>query len=538
MVNSLEITLAGVNDELHTEWLIKSFQKDIEIASISEINQPLDSKSLKEFWAENINSCRFVYGDIVIWTPYLQVLRALIVESVIKSNPIGFDEALLLSDNAYITALNEIQHINIETNKVNIQLGENPIRTRKDKSLSFENILETLKASFKFDHSLKYDSVSELEIQIQIRTILNNYDSRFKIPFEHVNSIVIVGGNKNSNSSEIADYFQSQHSYIRLNADYFCDNRAVSFNKIDKQCRNFVYNLEEFIQFNPFSRAYVIEATLDSNTFASLKSLLGEIVILLDDKDLNQNVESRWSKADRLAVKYSENSEMKKIISAPAIINSQANEITEKILDYFTEEKEAINLIAIGGSAGLGNYRANWSDIDVLMVIKDENFISIVSKLPVVLSELRNTSISVFTQNEIYRMAVPPKIAFMIKLLSENYLSPFFQSKEFKLPRVDLARERQWAMAELIIVIDRLRRYLQDRPIRKRAVYKYCTLICRLMLRIYGDEKIDESDVLTAFRINFKCNAVITLEKMGPAIEEEHLVKEALNLSDWLANFQ
>lgn len=164
------------------------------------------------------------------------------------------------------------------------------------------------------------------------------------------------------------------------------------------------------------------------------------------------------------------------------------------------------------GSAGLGAYIPGWSDVDVVIVAQSSLTItSLVEQLRGLDREIGNITVSLITNRELERYDFPPKIMFGLMLVGRHLIEPWQVHSGFEPTLLLSGSQFPAGDSELPIVVERCRRYLQADSLKVRAVYKYCVLIARLLMRRLGLDVVQEQELLEV------CAEAIEMPELRPS---------------------
>jgi hypothetical protein len=192
-------------------------------------------------------------------------------------------------------------------------------------------------------------------------------------------------------------------------------------------------------------------------------------------------------------------------------------------------------LLALTGSSVDGRYQPGWSDIDVVLVVDSPLLDKFVDAVKQFGATWPDTSTALLSTSELRSGRVPPKVDYVLRQLNSGSIKAQYRRHAGDLPVLTDNERRLAADFEMNIVLERCRRYLLTDPLRERAVYKYCTLLARLMLRSeIGADPSREEDVLATFHDIFHVEHLSRLATSGHALSADDLRSAALHLTEWI----
>lgn len=158
-------------------------------------------------------------------------------------------------------------------------------------------------------------------------------------------------------------------------------------------------------------------------------------------------------------------------------------------------------LILVTGSATNPDWRAGWSDID-LMVVRDDLPLGWVRRmLPVPLPHDVKIGLSAFTTDEVLNLQVPPRVLHVLHGLAHDGRGVLYARSGLALPVPDLGAVDRGSRSDLPLVIMRLRRLATENPLDLRALYKHVALAMKIILRADGIETDSCGETAELFRV-------------------------------------
>ncbi|WP_433501729.1 nucleotidyltransferase domain-containing protein (plasmid) [Sphaerimonospora sp. CA-214678] len=173
----------------------------------------------------------------------------------------------------------------------------------------------------------------------------------------------------------------------------------------------------------------------------------------------------------------------------------------DSMLAALTSPAPYVQMIAVTGSGGRGEFRSGWSDLDVLLVADPAATPRIAAALRQERDRLDGVKLglSVITPGEIRAGALTSRLLYAITSITAGEVPVLWAVPGFRLPHPDgrmvAARNRH----EGATAAFGLRRALLAYPIDIRVVYKTAALLAKIVLRCEGQVQPSDADALEAF---------------------------------------
>lgn len=146
------------------------------------------------------------------------------------------------------------------------------------------------------------------------------------------------------------------------------------------------------------------------------------------------------------------------------------------------------HLVAPTGSAASGQWTADWSDLDMLVVAKHEQHPR-VTTLALDLDRTLTTQgmvklgLTLLTPGELGAHRLQPRVTFALHQMGEAAAPVLRRSADLSLPRIPTAELLKAGEADLPLVIVTLRRLVCAAEPDVKGILKHVALACRLLLR-------------------------------------------------------
>lgn len=391
----------------------------------------------------------------------------------------------------------------------------------------------------------EYDAVLDigdapiLDVQQQLRTQLATCVEVQPLPDGVLNRLWVLGGLSESGKSTVGELLRDEHGVTRLKIGYLLEVAALRAGVVDpyerwpeqQQAERLT---EEVLRFAATSKARSIslESAHRLEATAHLKRIWGERcqVVYVDadmatrarratepEAQLRQRDATKLGRgADRIADiadHVIDNSgplstlklALDRIVGADVPTGTPAPrppttkpEWLKQTTDHLIDEKVA--LVLATGSTGTANWRAGWSDLDLLVVRETAPTTWLrhaAGNLPA--TDGIKVGLSVFTTADISALRVPPRVVQALRYASDGR-GVLYRRPGYRSPVPTRTHADRTSRGELGLVLMTTRRLLAaDRP-DVRSIHKHLVLLAKILLRADGIDRDDAEGVVQAFR--------------------------------------
>lgn len=206
----------------------------------------------------------------------------------------------------------------------------------------------------------------------------------------------------------------------------------------------------------------------------------------------------------------------------------------KNIYEFYDEVKTILKrnlmLFMVTGSAGIGKIHKNWSDIDILIVIRYYN-ISDIKRINEVINRLSNIKIgtTIYSQKEFSNGMIDGKTMYSLLNVYAKNLYFNYYNKKLKIPIITLEMMKQKHIMLLPDYIHKLKRLVYVNDYDKKAIIKTMNLIMKIYVVQKNVIPKEYEDVFSKFSslYNFEnFNITGELNSNVISIEFENYIKK------------
>ena len=206
----------------------------------------------------------------------------------------------------------------------------------------------------------------------------------------------------------------------------------------------------------------------------------------------------------------------------------------ELIFNYIVELKnslkENLKLVLLIGSSSSGNIVSGWSDIDIIVVLKEYKmeYVDIIKKLVERYDiKIGNT---IYSLNEFENKRIDPKTYYYLLLVQENYIKIQYKSNDIMIPQISIDECKQEYQAWLMEHIHSYKRIwlykeITDKNIRE--IFKNTYLIMKAILIINNYRPQNYKEVFSLYSKKFKYKK-LNFEKFIKDYQNENYNREEI----------
>ncbi|GIH73034.1 hypothetical protein Mth01_52870 [Sphaerimonospora thailandensis] len=173
----------------------------------------------------------------------------------------------------------------------------------------------------------------------------------------------------------------------------------------------------------------------------------------------------------------------------------------DSVLTTLTSSAPRVQMIAVTGSGGRGEYRIGWSDLDVLFVADATATLHIRVALRQTRDQLDGVKLglTVITPGEIRAGALTSRLLYAITSIAAGKAPVLWAAPGFRLPHPDTRMVAARNRHEGATAAFGLRRILLADPVDIRTAYKTAGVLAKIVLRCEGQMHYSDADALEAF---------------------------------------
>jgi hypothetical protein len=490
----------------------------------------------------------------------LMLRNVCIATSIAKDLP--FEESIKIVNKIFSSncdfGLEDFRILLLYNNDVTESVNNLILREREPVDSRYLNYQKNLYRLILDDHlSNQYnltiftEGKSILQIQNEIRNFLTeNIDTVSINPlFKNIHKIWGIGGLSESGKSITGEYLKYKHGFERKKISYFLSNaqRSKSIKNVYEYDDKFISNclieeLELFCRNHSDCENISIESLHRYDFTKELKIFFGnKFLIFFLKASLELRAERSFSTREQVIRKDKEKTERgaekieniadlvfdntKTKLSLLFFIDNGVLEIYPKKLEavkvsnlnfgnaalrgkienFLTSlEDTSIKLISITGSGGLGHWRKDWSDIDVLVVGENDSLDKCKELSKIFDSFSFKTSITMYNLKEFNSTYLKHGTIRAKRLITSGKLKPIYVSDSFSIKVSPNNKYLLNEMEDLSIILPALRKLIVSDENNYRQIFKHIILIMKICLRTEGIEVESDLEVIAKFNEHHK----------------------------------
>ncbi len=189
--------------------------------------------------------------------------------------------------------------------------------------------------------------------------------------------------------------------------------------------------------------------------------------------------------------------------------NEYSNVISDYVKKMKNELREELSLLLVIGSSSSSKVMVNWSDIDVILVVKNYNF-DIVDKIKDI-SKCFPVKIgtTIYSEKEFINKKIDPKTYYHLYLLNNKKIDLQFIKEGFEIPQISFDEIKNTHVPYLNWRMHIYKRYFLYDSLNKeqiKTIYKMTYLIMKAILILdgYTPKNYDEVFKIYAKNYNFE----------------------------------
>lgn len=349
----------------------------------------------------------------------------------------------------------------------------------------------------------------------------------------NIGVVIAFGGLSESGKSSSAEYLRYATGSYRFKMGFLLESAAARAGvgdpyMLDARCQAelIVGELSVFADAHVEARRFTIESVHSDTLIAAAKDILGnrlrivyvdvpfdirvtrsgmsaEAVRMKDEIKLGRGGQGVASVADHVVDNggslFALYGHLRRIAGddqsvPPRLASANALGLPDAIataVGAFTDgvaDAAKTHLVAPTGSAASGEWTADWSDLDMLVVAEHEGHPR-VATLALDLDRILTAQgkvrlgLTLLTPGELGAHRLQPRVTFAVHQIGEGAAPVLRRSADLSVPRIPTAELLMAGEADLPLVIVTLRRLVCAAEPDVKGVYKHVALACRLLLR-------------------------------------------------------
>lgn len=186
--------------------------------------------------------------------------------------------------------------------------------------------------------------------------------------------------------------------------------------------------------------------------------------------------------------------------------NSYSNVINEYVKKMKEELNENLSMLLIIGSSSSDKVMENWSDIDVILVVKKYNF-ELIEKIKKIVKVFPiKIGTTIYTETEFFEKKIDPKTYYHIFLLQKGEIELQYKRNGFIIPKITFDEIKQTHTPYLYWRLHTYKRmFLYDELSKEqyRVLFKTTYLIMKAKLILSGELPKNYDDVFKLYSKKF-----------------------------------
>jgi hypothetical protein len=399
-------------------------------------------------------------------------------------------------------------------------------------------ILDLQTANGDYDAVLVRGDSSVLDVQRQLRAVLAEHGVPVRpLPASAPERVWALGGMSESGKSTAGELLAAEHGATRLKIGWLLQTAALRAGVTDpydawNERAQAAHLAEEILLFCAANKVDTlsVESLHRNESTCYLRQLLGPIcqVVYFDagpDVRAARTDEGAAELAARDAVKAGRGADRITELADIVLDNSgplaglklalpslgtvraagapadwapvTSRPWLEKVRRHLVDEDTALLLAT--GTTGAGEWRAGWSDLDLLLV-RDDFPLEWLRTVPGTLPDSGGVKVglTMLSTAELDGARVPPRVVHALCAAADG-TGILHRRTEYLPPYPSGAADDRAARGELGLVLMTSRRLLAAALPDIRALHKHLVLIAKILLRAGGTDLDDADDVLTVF---------------------------------------
>ncbi len=198
--------------------------------------------------------------------------------------------------------------------------------------------------------------------------------------------------------------------------------------------------------------------------------------------------------------------------------------------------KEKILLFIIGGSCGREAVHRGWSDIDILIVLKEYKYNYVKELQKFILAYPIKVGTTIYSQKEFEAGRIDGKTMYSMYLLENNILKANYYNENLKLPIVTIKMLQDNDSRMILEAEHKLKRLLHDINLDKKSIIKTLTLIMKVNLIKKDIIPTKYEDIFYDFAEQFNIQHYDISKDLNKDEIKEELILYAIKVIELISN--
>ena len=215
-------------------------------------------------------------------------------------------------------------------------------------------------------------------------------------------------------------------------------------------------------------------------------------------------------------------------------------EYKQIILDFYNNILKILNdkllLFVIGGSCGRESVHEGWSDIDILIVLKEYKYSYVKEIQKIVYTYNIKVGTTIYSKKEFEAGRIDGKTMYSMYLLENDLLKANFYDKHLKLPKVTLKMLKENDSRMILEAEHKLKRLLHDINIDKKSIIKTLALIMKVNLIKKDIIPTKYEDIFYDFAEQYNIEAYDIEKDLNKEEIKEELILYAIKVIELISN--
>lgn len=216
------------------------------------------------------------------------------------------------------------------------------------------------------------------------------------------------------------------------------------------------------------------------------------------------------------------------------------NEYKKIIIDFYRNTleilKEKILLFVVGGSCGRESVHEDWSDIDILIVLKEYKYEYVKKLQKVIYTYPIKVGMTIYSQKEFEAGRIDGKTMYTMYLLENDILKATYYNEKLNLPIVTLQMLQDNDSRMILEAEHKLKRLLHNINLDKKSIIKTLTLIMKVNLIKIDIIPTKYEDIFYDFAKNFNIEYYDISKDLNKDEIKEELILYSIKIIELISN--
>ncbi|MET4424256.1 hypothetical protein [Bradyrhizobium sp. RT3a] len=388
-----------------------------------------------------------------------------------------------------------------------------------------------------------------ISIQNKLREIVGDqFNKSITKMFQHLERLWLIGGMSESGKSTAAEILSQKHGFLRLKFEYLAymseqklglTSNAFYDQNDDLIAERMLYSLDDFLRYHYYIPCASLESIHRYGVAKFFKFALGDrativftetpdylrrqrahenqVVLESRDREKTERGAPRVAQiadvvidnsGDRFSLEFQiarAVSRERKMISLPSdgtdpvgIPVELENLLNQLSVELATGQYPNVLYACATGSLAYDRWVANWSDVDVLMILRSfaERDLAPVTELIQSYELPVKIALSIVLMSEIEAGLVSGAVLHRLRRAATGDVFVLSAATPVDLPQLTIEADAEASMSDLFTAIVMLRRAVAFNEIDVHAVFKQAAIAAKVMLRSEGIEVDSEERAL------------------------------------------